>query len=192
VLLSDYGSGLITPGLAETVRAALARRPRRRPIPTLIDSRYRLLEYQDLTMCTPNESEVEQAFGIRIGDDVEALEKAGRLLLKKTRMSGVLMRGSQGMALFNHAEKLIHSDFRSVRSPTSRARATPSTRRSASPPRAPRCRSRALRHAGGLVVMKRHGDGRARELSDAVTSDHTRPSRTGRRKATARAADDLN
>ena len=49
VLLSDYGSGLITPALAEVVRGALMRRSRRRPIPILIDSRYRLLEYRDLT-----------------------------------------------------------------------------------------------------------------------------------------------
>src|SRR5882672_491221 len=35
VLLSDYGSGLVTPGLAAIVRAALARRSRRRPIPVL-------------------------------------------------------------------------------------------------------------------------------------------------------------
>src|ERR1043165_7434706 len=69
VLLSDYGSGLVTPHLAGLVRAALARRSRRRPVPVLIDSRYRMVEYQDLTMCTPNESEVEQALGVRIDDD---------------------------------------------------------------------------------------------------------------------------
>src|SRR6476646_9295106 len=44
VLLSDYGSGLITPELAGIVRTALSRRSRRRPIPILIDSRYRLVE----------------------------------------------------------------------------------------------------------------------------------------------------
>jgi bifunctional ADP-heptose synthase (sugar kinase/adenylyltransferase) len=35
----------------------------------LIDSRYRLLEYRGLTACTPNESEVEQALGVRINDN---------------------------------------------------------------------------------------------------------------------------
>ena len=39
------------------------------PIPVLIDSRYRLLDYRGLTACTPNESEVEQALGVRINDD---------------------------------------------------------------------------------------------------------------------------
>src|SRR4051794_11109961 len=78
VILSDYGSGLVTPELADAVRRALAGRSRRRPVPVLIDSRYRLLEYRGLTTCTPNESEVEQVLGIQIDDDPEALEAAGR------------------------------------------------------------------------------------------------------------------
>src|SRR4029077_17162113 len=87
----------------------VARRSRRRPVPVLIDSRYRLLDYQGLTMCTPNESEVEQALGTRIDDDVDALEKAARAILKKTRMQGVLItRGSRGMALFQPRQETIH------------------------------------------------------------------------------------
>ena len=109
VLLSDYGSGLVTPKLAEAVRAAVAKRARRRPIPVLVDSRYRLLDYRGLTTCTPNESEVEQVLGIRIDDNVNALERAGRLLLKKTRMAGVLVtRGSRGMALFEPKQPTVH------------------------------------------------------------------------------------
>src|SRR5205814_974808 len=42
VILSDYGSGLVTPALADAVRRGLARRTRRRPVPVLLDSRYRL------------------------------------------------------------------------------------------------------------------------------------------------------
>ena len=61
VVLSDYGSGLVTPVLASAVRARLATRARRRAVPVLLDSRYRLLDYRALTICTPNESEVEQA-----------------------------------------------------------------------------------------------------------------------------------
>src|SRR5213593_1118145 len=55
VLLSDYGSGLITPALADVIRRTVSKRPRRRPIPVLLDSRYRLLDYRGLTTCTPNE-----------------------------------------------------------------------------------------------------------------------------------------
>ena len=45
-------------------------RQKGRPIPVLIDSRYRLLDFRGLTACTPNESEVEQALGVRINDDM--------------------------------------------------------------------------------------------------------------------------
>ena len=62
-----------------------------------------------LTACTPNESEVEQVLGIRIDDDAEALERAGRLLLRRTRMQAVLItRGSRGMALFQPRQPTVH------------------------------------------------------------------------------------
>src|SRR5262249_40876154 len=101
VLLSDYGSGLVTPSLARAVRAALSQGTRRRTVPVLVDSRYRLLQYRGLSTCTPNESEVEQVLGIHINDDGRVLERAGRTLLTRTRMQAVLVtRGGRGMALF--------------------------------------------------------------------------------------------
>ena len=107
VLMSDYGSGLVTPALARRVSRAL--RTARHPIPVLIDSRYRLLDYRGLAACTPNESEVEQVLGVRIGDDGAALEKAGRVLLRRTGMQSVLItRGSRGMALFQPKQPTVH------------------------------------------------------------------------------------
>ena len=109
ILMSDYGTGLVTPELAAAVSTAAARRARRRAIPILIDSRYDLLKYRGLTACTPNESEVEQMFETRIGDNVKALERAGRELLKRTRMSAVLItRGSRGMAVFEPERPTVH------------------------------------------------------------------------------------
>jgi len=109
LLMSDYGTGLVTPELARAVSRKAAARRRRRPVPILIDSRYDLLRYRGLTACTPNESEVEQILGIRIGDNVKVLERAGRELLKRTRMSAVLItRGSRGMALFEPERPTIH------------------------------------------------------------------------------------
>src|SRR5262245_18855258 len=91
VVLSDYGSGLITPVIAETIRKALERRSRRAVAPMLVDSRYRLLEYRGMTICTPNESEVEQMLGVRIGDDARILEEAGRELLRRFEAPAVLI-----------------------------------------------------------------------------------------------------
>src|SRR5204863_3776196 len=83
VILSDYGSDLVTPALADAVRKAVAKSSRRRAIPVLVDSRYRLIDYRGLTACTPNESEVERILGVEIGDDPEALERTGRRLREK-------------------------------------------------------------------------------------------------------------
>jgi D-glycero-beta-D-manno-heptose-7-phosphate kinase len=107
VLISDYGLGLVTPASVSRLRAALKRAGR--PIPILVDSRYRVLEYRNLTACTPNESEVEHALGVRINDDLAVLERAGRELLKQTGMQAVLItRGGRGMALFVPETPTVH------------------------------------------------------------------------------------
>ena len=115
VLVSDYGSGLVTPKfvheLAGLIGPAKAGRHIRggRHIPILIDSRYALTKYRGLTACTPNESEVEQVLGVTIDDQAQVLERAGRTLLKRTRMQAVLVtRGSRGMALFEAGKKTVH------------------------------------------------------------------------------------
>jgi rfaE bifunctional protein kinase chain/domain len=109
VLVSDYGTGLVTPELVARLRQRLQSRPRRRPVPILVDSRYDLLRYRGLAACTPNESEVEQMLDVRIGDNVRVLERAGRELLKRTRMKAVLItRGSRGMALFEPGRPTVH------------------------------------------------------------------------------------
>ena len=103
LLVSDYGSGLVTPALA-----AEAQRAMRVPI-AVVDSRYRLLRYHRMTACTPNESEVEQSLGIRIGDNTRILERAGRELLRRTRARAVLItRGGRGMALFEPDTRTEH------------------------------------------------------------------------------------
>lgn len=178
VILSDYGSGLVTPALAEAVRTALARRSRRRPVPVLVDSRYRLLDYRGLTMCTPNESEVEHVLGVRIGNDVDALERAGRLLLRRTGMRAVLVtRGSRGMALFETKQPTSHiaifgsDEVADVTGAGDTVIATVGLALAAGASYYEA--ARLANYAGGLVVMKR---GTAtvspRELSDAIVSDH--------------------
>ena len=183
VILSDYGSGLVTPKLADVIRRAVAQRSRRRPIPVLVDSRYRLLDYRGLTTCTPNESEVEQVLGIRISNDdpgkeAGALERAGRLLLKKTRMNGVLItRGSRGMALFEPKQPTVHIPIfgsGEVADVTGAGDTVIATLGLALAAGASLYEAARLsNYAGGLVVKKR---GTAtvslQELADAVVRDH--------------------
>jgi rfaE bifunctional protein kinase chain/domain len=108
LLVSDYGSGMVTPALVAQAQKSLRRRGRRLS-PVLVDSRYSLLRFHGMTTCTPNESEVEQLFGIRIGENTRVLERAGRELLRRTRASAVLItRGSRGMALFEPDRPTAH------------------------------------------------------------------------------------
>ena len=106
VLVSDYGSGLITPALVS--RLKVKARKLRRQTPILLDTRYGLLRYKGLTACAPNEAEVENTLGIKIEDNKRVLEKAGKELLVRTRMSAVLItRGSRGMALFQAKRPMV-------------------------------------------------------------------------------------
>jgi len=178
VVLSDYGSGLVTPELADVVRRRLAQRSRRRAVPVLIDTRYRLLEYRGFTTCTPNEAEVEQVLGLRIDDDPDTLEEAGRKLLTRTRMNAVLVtRGSRGMALFQPRQPTIHvpifgaDEVADVTGAGDTVIATFSLALAAGASFYEA--TRLANYAGGVVVMKRGtATVSSTELSDAVTSDH--------------------
>jgi rfaE bifunctional protein kinase chain/domain len=155
VLMSDYGSGLVTPALARRVSSTLRRAGH--PIPVLIDSRYGLLDYRGLTACTPNESEVEQALGVRINDNAAILESAGREILKRTSMKAVLV--TRGMALFVPGTKTVHIPIHgsdeiadvtgagdTVMATMTLALAAGATFEAA---------ARLANYAGGIVVMKR-------------------------------------
>jgi rfaE bifunctional protein kinase chain/domain len=158
VLISDYGSGLVQPRFVAELAASL--RARRKPVPILIDSRYALTRYRGLTACTPNESEVEQVLGVKIADSKTVLERAGRALLKRTRMSAVLItRGSRGMALFEPGVPTVHvpifgsdqiADVTGA-GDTVMATMTLALAAGASFEEA----ARLANYAGGLVVMKR-------------------------------------
>jgi D-glycero-beta-D-manno-heptose-7-phosphate kinase len=178
VLLSDYGAGLITPRLAAAIQTRLKRRSRRRPIPVLLDSRYRLVDFRGLTTCTPNESEVEQMLGIQIDDDAGALERAGRTLLRRTAMQAVLItRGSRGMALFEPGQKTVHipifgsDEVTDVTGAGDTVIATFTLALSAGASFYEA--ARLANYAGGVVVMKRGtATVAARELSEAIRVDH--------------------
>ncbi len=178
VLLSDYGSGLVTPELAAVVQRAASRPKRRGRVPVLVDTRYGLLEYRGLTTCTPNQSEVEKVLGIVIpDDDPETLEWAGRTVLRRTRMEAVLMtRGSRGMALFEPGRKTLHvpifgSD--EVADVTGAGDTVLATFGLALAAGATFAEAAWLaNYAGGLVVMKRGtATVSAEELAAAVGSD---------------------
>ena len=197
VLLSDYGSGLVSTALVGKITAALRKRGRR--IPILVDSRYRLLEFRGLTACTPNESEVEQALGVRINDSVPVLERAGRAILERTGMQAVLVtRGGRGMALFVPDEPTVHIPIfgsdqvadvtgagDTVMATMTLALAAGATFEGA---------ARLANYAGGIVVMKRgtatvSGDelrAAVRDHDSKLKTQHSRTASTRHAKGAAR------
>lgn len=100
ILLSDYGYGTATPALATSLR---------RVSPLVVDSRYDISSFHGVTAATPNEAELEEAFHVRIGNNLKLLEKAGRALLRRTGITALLVtRGRDGMSLFLRGQKTWH------------------------------------------------------------------------------------
>ena len=178
LLVSDYGSGLVAPAMVASARRKL-RGPGRRQPPVLVDSRYELLNFRNMTTCTPNESEVEQLLGITIGDDARVLEKAGREVLERTGAEAVLItRGSRGMALFEPARPTLQIPIfgsdqiadvtgagDTVIATMTLALASGGTFEEA---------ARLANYAGGIVVMKRGtATVSARELREAIMNDRS-------------------
>jgi rfaE bifunctional protein kinase chain/domain len=94
ILISDYGFGSASPEIAKYGR---------RGIPSVLDSRYALLDFRraGMTAATPNEPELEAAYGGEIGRDTRRLEDLGRRALADLRLKALLVtRGKDGMALF--------------------------------------------------------------------------------------------
>ncbi|MEO7273460.1 MAG: PfkB family carbohydrate kinase [Vicinamibacterales bacterium] len=158
LLVSDYGTGLVTPAAVRMAIQRFAGPGRRAPV--LVDSRYSLLKFRGMTTCTPNEAEVEQIFGITIGENLRVLEKAGRELLAKTKASSVLItRGSRGMALFEPSlptEHIAISGSDQIADVTGAGDTVIATMTLALAAGATFSEAAHLaNYAGGLVVMKR-------------------------------------
>ncbi len=175
VIISDYGYGLITPGIWKKALAAAG--PKARPL-VLVDSRHGLTGYAGtMTATTPNESEVEALLGVRIDDNRDVLEQAGRRLLSQLRCPAVLVtRGSRGMALFQAGAPTDHipivgsDQVTDVTGAGDTVIATFTLALTAGATFAEA--ARLANYAGGLVVMKRGtATVSAGELLDALGQD---------------------
>ncbi len=70
-------------------------------LPVTLDSRFRLGEFPETTVSTPNEPEAEAALQREMRDNAAWLKETGRLLLQHTAAQAVLLtRGSKGMVLY--------------------------------------------------------------------------------------------
>jgi len=103
LLISDYGYGAATPEIVNAVRKG-----RRDPVPIVLDSRHRMLEFSGVTAATPNEPEVQEALGIHIGQDWNALCAAGNEIMSRMKLNSlVITRGRDGMVAFPGRHKPV-------------------------------------------------------------------------------------
>ena len=104
LLISDYGYGAATPAMLSAIRQKGALKG----VPVILDSRRRLLQYAGVTAATPNEPEVEEALGVRIGQDWSRLRSAGEQIMARMKLQSlVITRGHDGMAAFRGRHKPI-------------------------------------------------------------------------------------
>jgi D-glycero-beta-D-manno-heptose-7-phosphate kinase len=104
LLVSDYGYGAATPNLLNAIREKRGIDK----VPVTLDSRHRMLEFTGVTAATPNESEVEEVLGIRIGDDWERLLAAGEQIAGGMNLESLLItRGKDGMVVFPRRHKAV-------------------------------------------------------------------------------------
>ena len=76
--------------------------------PSSLDSRYRMLQYSGMTAATPNEPEVEEALGIRIGQDWNKVIAAGDQVMAQMKLQSlVITRGRDGMVAFDQKHKPV-------------------------------------------------------------------------------------
>jgi rfaE bifunctional protein kinase chain/domain len=105
LLVSDYGYGAATPALLNAIREKRGLEK----VPVMLDSRHRMLEFTGITAATPNESEVEEALGIRVGDDWERLLAAGEQIIGEMNLESLLItRGKDGMVAFPRRHKAVN------------------------------------------------------------------------------------
>ena len=176
VLVSDYGSGLVTPALVQKIRRGLQRarradsRPDRHTLPAARATR-------GLTACTPNESEVEQALGVQINDDT-ACARAGRPRDPRAHAHAGGARSPAAAAAWRSSSAMGRScTFRSsapTPSSTSPAPATPSCDGDAGARGGRRLRSggapgQLRRRSGGDEAGHRHRQ--ARRAARAISKD---------------------
>lgn len=98
LLISDYGYGAATPEIVKSVRGST----RPKSMPTVLDSRHRMLQYSGITAATPNEAEVEEALNRPVGQTWPSLCSAANEVMSRMKLpSLVITRGRDGMVVFS-------------------------------------------------------------------------------------------
>jgi D-glycero-beta-D-manno-heptose-7-phosphate kinase len=102
LLVSDYGYGAATPEIVSAINR------RSSSVPVVLDSRHRMLEFSGITAATPNEPEVEEALGMKIGQNWSELCSGGEEIINRMKLGSlVITRGREGMVAFPGKHKPV-------------------------------------------------------------------------------------
>ncbi|MFQ6083526.1 MAG: bifunctional heptose 7-phosphate kinase/heptose 1-phosphate adenyltransferase [Candidatus Aminicenantia bacterium] len=102
LLISDYNYYTVK----EDIYYKILPRLKKLAKPITLDSRFRILNFKEVTIATPNEPEVNHALKIEINDNPKLLEQAGVTILEKIASPALLItRGYKGMTLFEKGKK---------------------------------------------------------------------------------------
>jgi D-glycero-beta-D-manno-heptose-7-phosphate kinase len=104
LLISDYGYGSASPAILNEIRG----KGTAAAVPVILDSRFRMLEFSGVTAATPNEPELEEALGIRVGQDWKRLCSAAEQIMSRMKLQSLLVtRGRDGMVAFTRRHKPV-------------------------------------------------------------------------------------
>lgn len=104
VVISDYGSCSVFPALRKLVIEAC----NQAGIPSMVDSRYNIMDYKGIKVVKQNESEAASAVGL-IDFDPDSLSQAGKTLLDCLEADAILItQGPEGMTLFERSGAISH------------------------------------------------------------------------------------
>lgn len=104
IIMSDYGSGTITPN----ARKLLTRYALKHKLPSIVDSRYNIGDFAGVGYVKQNDSELGAFVGHNLNSVTDLIE-AGTQLLTKLNVDGALItRGDKGMSLFERKGATHH------------------------------------------------------------------------------------
>ena len=104
VVISDYGSGTVTP----KIQQQLIHWCRHHGIPSIVDSRYDIHQFRNIGYVKQNDAELAAAVGRELSTEEDIFE-AGQQLLQELSADGILVtRGEDGMVLLER-DGAIHN-----------------------------------------------------------------------------------
>lgn len=150
IIVSDYNYGAVFPEIFSDAKEI----SRRKGIPLIVDSRFRLTDLQNATTATPNREEVEQILGTNFSTD-----DCSRLREKLGYEALLVTNGNCGMTLFEKNRQPVQIDVVGSAEPVDVTGAGDTVIAAYSLGLASGLgfadAARIANHAGGLVVMKK-------------------------------------